>query len=39
MNISFLQVVNLILERGGNVDHEDKDGMTPLLVAAFEGHR
>ena len=27
------------MERGAAVDHQDKDGMTPLLVAAFEGHR
>lgn len=39
MLIFILQVVNILLERGADVDHEDKDGMTPLLVAAFEGHR
>ncbi|KAF3425381.1 hypothetical protein E2986_14024, partial [Frieseomelitta varia] len=33
------QVVTILLERGAAVDHQDKDGMTPLLVAAFEGHR
>ena len=27
------------MERGADVNHQDKDGMTPLLVAAFEGHR
>ncbi|XP_043274119.1 ankyrin repeat domain-containing protein 50 isoform X3 [Venturia canescens] len=32
-------VVTILLERGAAVDHQDKDGMTPLLVAAFEGHR
>lgn len=36
---TFLKVVNILLERGAAVDHQDKDGMTPLLVAAFEGHR
>lgn len=34
-----MQVVNILLERGADVDHEDKEGMTPLLVASFEGHR
>lgn len=34
-----MQVVTILLERGATVDHQDKDGMTPLLVAAFEGHR
>lgn len=33
------QVVTILLERGAAVDHQDKDGMTPLLVAAFEGHK
>jgi len=33
------QVVTILLDRGATVDHQDKDGMTPLLVAAFEGHR
>lgn len=32
-------VVAILLERGGCVDHKDKEGMTPLLVASFEGHR
>lgn len=36
---SAAQVVTILLERGAAVDHQDKDGMTPLLVAAFEGHR
>jgi len=34
-----LKVVNLLLERNSEVDHQDRDGTTPLLVAAFEGHK
>lgn len=34
-----LKVVNLLLERNAEVDHQDRDGTTPLLVAAFEGHK
>lgn len=34
-----LKVVNLLLERNAEVDHKDRDGTTPLLVAAFEGHK
>ncbi|KAG8226334.1 hypothetical protein J437_LFUL009911 [Ladona fulva] len=34
-----LKVVSILLERGAAVDHEDHEGMTALLVAAFEGHR
>lgn len=29
----------LLLERGAAPARPDKDGMTPLLVAAFEGHK
>lgn len=40
MDVNILQqVVSILLEKGAKVDHEDKEGMTPLLVAAFEGHR
>jgi ankyrin repeat protein len=34
-----LKVVNLLLERNSEVDHQDRDGTTPLLVAPFEGHK
>ena len=30
--------MSLLLERGAEVDHRDSEGMTALLVAAFEGH-
>ncbi|XP_070694414.1 ankyrin repeat domain-containing protein 50 [Pempheris klunzingeri] len=32
------EVVSLLLERGANPGHRDHDGMTPLLLAAYEGH-
>ncbi|KAM6986089.1 uncharacterized protein ankrd50l [Aplochiton taeniatus] len=32
------EVVSLLLERGANPAHRDQDGMTPLLLAAYEGH-
>ncbi|KAL4657022.1 ankyrin repeat domain-containing protein 50-like [Arapaima gigas] len=31
-------VVSLLLERGADPGHRDKDNMTPLLLAAYEGH-
>lgn len=34
-----VETVSILLEYGATVDHQDKEGMTPLLVAAFEGHR
>ena len=33
------ETVAILLEYGASVNHQDKEGMTPLLVAAFEGHR
>ncbi|XP_071763706.2 uncharacterized protein ankrd50l [Centroberyx gerrardi] len=32
------EVVSLLLERGADPGHRDCDGMTPLLLAAYEGH-
>uniref|UniRef100_A0A3Q3D558 Uncharacterized protein n=1 Tax=Hippocampus comes TaxID=109280 RepID=A0A3Q3D558_HIPCM len=32
------KVASLLLERGANPGHRDTDGMTPLLLAAYEGH-
>ncbi|XP_040913251.1 ankyrin repeat domain-containing protein 50 [Toxotes jaculatrix] len=32
------EVASLLLERGANPGHRDHDGMTPLLLAAYEGH-
>lgn len=34
-----VETVTILLEYGASVNHQDKEGMTPLLVAAFEGHR
>ncbi len=34
-----VETVTILLEYGACVNHQDKEGMTPLLVAAFEGHR
>jgi ankyrin repeat domain-containing protein 50 len=34
-----VETISILLEYGATVDHQDKEGMTPLLVAAFEGHR
>ena len=34
-----VETVSILLEYGASVNHQDKEGMTPLLVAAFEGHR
>ncbi len=34
-----LATLSVLLEHGAAVDHQDKEGMTPLIVAAFEGHR
>ncbi|XP_034042115.1 ankyrin repeat domain-containing protein 50 [Thalassophryne amazonica] len=31
-------VASLLLERGADPGHRDHDGMTPLLLAAYEGH-
>lgn len=31
-------VASLLLERGADPGHRDNDGMTPLLLAAYEGH-
>lgn len=33
------EVVQLLLERGAHVDRADREGMTPLLIAAYEGQR
>lgn len=30
-------MVSVLLERGATVHHRDNSGMTPLLVAAYEG--
>ena len=32
-----VKVVSLLIESGAEVDHKDRDLMTPLLVAAYEG--
>ncbi|XP_046902418.1 ankyrin repeat domain-containing protein 50 [Hypomesus transpacificus] len=32
------EVASLLLERGANPGHRDRDSMTPLLLAAYEGH-
>ncbi|KAM8856266.1 uncharacterized protein ankrd50l isoform 2-T4 [Spinachia spinachia] len=32
------EVASLLLERGADPGHRDHDGMTPLLLAAYEGH-
>uniref|UniRef100_A0A3B5MXM9 Uncharacterized protein n=1 Tax=Xiphophorus couchianus TaxID=32473 RepID=A0A3B5MXM9_9TELE len=32
------EVASLLLERGADPGHRDNDGMTPLLLAAYEGH-
>ncbi|MEQ2157719.1 hypothetical protein GOODEAATRI_004652 [Goodea atripinnis] len=32
------EVASLLLEHGGDPGHRDNDGMTPLLLAAYEGH-
>ncbi|XP_029981407.1 ankyrin repeat domain-containing protein 50 [Sphaeramia orbicularis] len=32
------EVACLLLERGADPGHRDHDGMTPLLLAAYEGH-
>nr|XP_061826937.1 ankyrin repeat domain-containing protein 50 [Nerophis lumbriciformis]XP_061826939.1 ankyrin repeat domain-containing protein 50 [Nerophis lumbriciformis] len=34
----YCQVANLLLERGAEPGHRDHDGMTPVLLAAYEGH-
>ncbi|XP_054643652.1 ankyrin repeat domain-containing protein 50 [Dunckerocampus dactyliophorus] len=34
----YCQVASLLLERGAQPGHRDHDGMTPLLLAAYEGH-
>ncbi|XP_029968585.1 ankyrin repeat domain-containing protein 50 isoform X1 [Salarias fasciatus] len=34
----FGEVASLLLERGADPCHRDDDGMTPLLLAAYEGH-
>lgn len=34
----FGEVAGLLLERGADPGHRDHDGMTPLLLAAYEGH-
>eukprot|EP00063_Salmo_salar_P046283 XP_014021118.1 PREDICTED: ankyrin repeat domain-containing protein 50-like [Salmo salar] len=31
-------VASLLLERGADPGHRDRNGMTPLLLAAYEGH-
>lgn len=32
------EVASLLLERGAHPGHRDRDNMTPLLLAAYEGH-
>ncbi|XP_076730846.1 uncharacterized protein ankrd50l isoform X2 [Maylandia zebra] len=34
----FGEVASLLLERGADPGHRDHDGMTPLLLASYEGH-
>ncbi|KAM9804709.1 uncharacterized protein ankrd50l [Neosynchiropus ocellatus] len=34
----YSEVASLLLERGADPCHRDHDGMTPLLLAAYEGH-
>lgn len=35
---SYGEVASLLLDRGADPGHRDHDGMTPLLLAAYEGH-
>ena len=32
------EMVQLLIEAGGNVNAEDNDKMTPLMMASFRGH-
>lgn len=34
-----VDILELLVESGANVDEKDKHGMTPLLSAIFEGHK
>lgn len=34
----YSEVVSLLLDRGSNPVHRDQDGMTPLLLASYEGN-
>ena len=33
-----LELVELLLSRGANIEHRDKKGFTPLIIAATSGH-